>query len=207
MLVSANSPMGPSSYPHTLGGAGDIMNDVAAKARVLSHTNPFLVKRSLRLRQHAALKSLRISSQTSDDSGLHRESMFSPHSEKMAFSTTMAPIQFLPGPDTLRPLEVDTDTETTTGTGIGTDSDEPLCDGPKTSSRMPCFLIDLSNYLDASHDEGKADMEINRTDRPPLTEKRSCDTDSYGWESEFDRQLDCGRTDSTRCRRIGYRRT
>lgn len=186
------------------------MNDVAAKARGLSHTNPCLVKRSIRLRQHAALKSLRIPSQTTDGSNLKRESMFSPHSEKMAFSTTMAPIQFLPGPDTLRPLEVDTEVDTyteTAGTEIGTDSDEQLCDRSKTSPRMPCFLIDLSNYLDASHDEGEASTEINRTNRPPLTEKRSCDTDSYGWESEFDRQLDCGRTGSTRCRRIGYRRT
>ncbi|GAP92204.2 putative regulator of g-protein signaling [Rosellinia necatrix] len=204
MLVSTGSLIGPSTYSHILNGAGDIASSVAAKAG-MPHITTCLVKRNLRLRQHAALKTLRIPPRISEGPNFRRDSMFSPHSDQLMFSTTMAPIQFLPGPDTLQPLEVDTDTETTASTDVGTDSDGAWPEIPKASRACP--LSDLSNYLGISRcdTDANADIMMGQPDHVPLARETSCDMDSYGWEGEYDRRLDCGRPSSGRgCPRRGY---
>ncbi|GAW14782.1 hypothetical protein ANO14919_041850 [Xylariales sp. No.14919] len=118
----------------------------------------------------------------------------------------MAPVQFLPGPDTLGPLEVDTDTETTVSTETGTDCDRAWSHASKAPRRASCCVADLSNYLSISHSEDD-DRIMKQLDSDPLTRESSCDTDSYGWETEYDRQLDCRSANLARGRhRLGFRR-
>jgi hypothetical protein len=198
MLLSTNSLIGSRIYSHVLGGTGDITSGVAAKARGMSHMNLCLGKRNVRLRQRTVLRTFHVPAQIMEGSGLRRDSMFSPHTGKMVFSETLTPVEFLPGPETLQPLEVDTDTETTVSTETGTDMDESWSNTPKVSSRTSHCLVDLSNYLDASHSGNDADTVMRQLDSAPLTRESSCDTDSYGWETEYDRQLDCGNANMVR---------
>ncbi|KAF2965072.1 hypothetical protein GQX73_g8500 [Xylaria multiplex] len=207
MLVATNSLTGLHNCSQGLGGAGDTMSSVAAKARSMPQLNLSLAKRNVRLRQRVALKSIRIPAQIIEGPDSKRDTTFSPCTDKMAFST-MAPIQFLPGPDTLGPLEVDTDTETILSTETGTDIDGAWSHAPKASRRASCCLADLSNYLSVSHSEDDEDSAMKQLDSDPLSRESSCDADSYGWETEYDRQLDCRNTNVSRGRhRFGYRRT
>ncbi|KAI3317612.1 hypothetical protein HD806DRAFT_365266 [Xylariaceae sp. AK1471] len=169
------------------------MSGVAAKARGVSHINTCLVKRNIRLRQRAALRSLRIPVQAMEGPGLNRDTMFSPHTENIAFSSmTMLPVQFLPGPETLRPLEVDTDTDTET----------------TISSRTSSCLTDLSNFLGISRSGSDDDMAMQHVhDSDTLSRESSCDADSYGWETEYDRKVDCRNADPVwSCHTLGYPR-
>ncbi|KAI0876348.1 hypothetical protein GGS24DRAFT_238132 [Hypoxylon argillaceum] len=196
--------MGSRIYSHVLGGAGDITSGVAAKARGIPHINPCLANRNARLRQRTVLRTLHVPAQIMEGSGLRRDSMFSPQTGKMVFSETMTPVELLPGPDTLRPLDVDTDTETTVSTETGTDINESWPNIAKVSSRTSHRFVDLSNYLDASHTSDDADTMMRQLDSAPLTRESSCDTDSYGWEMEYDRQIDCGNANIIRgCHRLG----
>ncbi len=201
MFVSTNSLTGLHICPQALGGAGDTMSSVAAKARGMSHVHSFLVKRNVRLRQHAALKSLRIPAQNLETPVLKRDDTSSPCTN---ISTATASVQFLPGPETLEPLEIDTDTETTLSTATSIDFEGTWYNIPKVSSSPPCTLVDLSNYLSMSHSEDDA---LKRVDSDPLTRETSCDADSYGWESEYDRRLDCGNAKLVRsCHMLRYHR-
>ncbi|KAI0426998.1 hypothetical protein F5Y09DRAFT_333728 [Xylaria sp. FL1042] len=187
MLVSTDSFLDLQVGPRARGAGSETMSGVAAKARDMSHTHS-MVKRSIRLRQRAALKSLRIPAQNFVSSGLKRDDTFSPHTD---ISTAMAPVQFLPGPEILEPLEVDTDTETNVSTTAGTDLDGAWYDIPKAPSGLPCSFADLSNYMAISRSKD-ANITTKPIDSPSLSRESSCDTDSYGWESEYERRLDCG---------------
>ncbi|KAI0205786.1 hypothetical protein F4808DRAFT_244746 [Astrocystis sublimbata] len=178
------------------------MSAVAAKSRVMHPMPSCVVKRNVRLRQRAALGALRIPNQISEGPGLKRDSTFSPQSDQMVYSASIAPIHFMPGPDTLGALEIDTDTETSVSTETGTESDETASSVTQTSAKLCCFT-DLSNLLGRpqSKDNGGT---LRQLDSRTLSRENSCDTDSYGWESEFDRKLDCGSADPTRgCSALG----
>ncbi|KAK5635000.1 hypothetical protein RRF57_010712 [Xylaria bambusicola] len=103
----------------------------------------------------------------------------------------MEPIQFLPGPPTLEPLEIDTDTEHAASTTTDSGFDGIWDNFPPAPSRSPCMLADLSNYLGISRSEDD-DVVLKRVGTAPLTRGSSRDTDSYGWESGYDRRPSCG---------------
>lgn len=169
--------------------------------------NTCLVKRNARLRQRAVLRTSLIPAQIMEGSGLKRDSMFSPHTYRTVFSKTMAPIEFLPCPETLQPYELDTDSETTVSANTAADSDDPWFNIPKSSPRSTCYLSDLSNYLGASHPDNDADMVMQQVDCDPPSRESLYSTDSYGWETGYGRQLDCGNANTVRGRRrFGYRR-
>ncbi|KAI1348573.1 hypothetical protein F5Y01DRAFT_210447 [Xylaria sp. FL0043] len=199
MLVSTDSLLSLRVGPQARGVGDDTMSGVAAKSRDMSHAH-CMVKRNIRLRQRAALKSLRVPAQNYVSSGLKREETFSPHTD---ISAAVAPVQFLPGPDTLEPLEVDTDVESTASTTAGADLDGTWYSIPKVPSRLPCSFADLSNYLGISH-SNEARVTTKQVESPSLSRESSCDADSYGWESEYERRVDCGSaklTQKLRCHR------
>ncbi|KAJ2975333.1 hypothetical protein NUW58_g8385 [Xylaria curta] len=201
MLVSTSLPIGSHTYPHSLGSSGDIMSSVAAKARCMSSINPCLAKRNIRLRQRAALKSLRIPTQILEGPGFQRDGVSRP--EKIAFTTTTAPVQLFPGPETLHTLEVDTDTDTAVSMETSVDSDEAWSLAPKTS-KSRC-LVDLSNFLGIPQSDDESDVMVRQLSSDPLTRESSCDIDSYGWETEYDRQLGCGNANPARgCHILDY---
>ncbi|RYC57556.1 hypothetical protein CHU98_g8653 [Xylaria longipes] len=204
ILVSTNPLTGSHICPNIPGGAEDVMSGVAAEFRGMHSMTSCPVKRNIRLRQRAVLRSLRIPAQISEVPGSKRETMFSSHTDKMSFSVTMAPIQFSPGIETLGPLEIDTDTETTVSTETGTDSDETWSNITTTSRKSSC-LADLSNFLRLSQSDDDGDTTIQQLDSCTSTRESSCDADSYGWESEYDRQLDYANTNPARgCSGLGY---
>ncbi|KAI1748505.1 hypothetical protein F4782DRAFT_354920 [Xylaria castorea] len=178
------------------------MSGVAAKFRGIYPMNPCL--KNVRLRQRAALRSLRIPAQISEGPVSKADSIFSPHTDKVGFLATIAPVQFLSGSETLEPLEIDTDTETTVSTETGTDSDETWSSITKTSRKSSC-LADLSSFLRLSQFDNDGDTMMKQPGSRTLTRENSCDIDSYGWESEYDRQLDCGNANPARgCSGLGY---
>lgn len=207
MLPSTNSLTWSHIYPHSVGGAGDVTTGMAAKARSISQTTSYLVKRNARLRQRAVLRTSLIPAQLMEGSGLKRDSMVSLHTYKTVSSKTMAPIEFLPCPETLRASEPDTDTETTISANTTADSAGPWFDTPKSSSISTCYLADPSNYLGASHSDNDADMVMQQPDFDPPSREHLYNTDSYGWETGYGRRLDCGNANTVRGRRrFGYRR-
>ncbi|KAI1366375.1 hypothetical protein F5Y08DRAFT_137009 [Xylaria arbuscula] len=110
----------------------------------------------------------------------------------------MAPVQFLPGPETLEPLDIDTDTETPISTPGGSGSDESWRTLSGSSSRRPpSSLADLSNYLGVSQPEDD-NGAMRRVVTSPLGSESSCDADFYGWESEYDRRPSCGNARTSR---------
>ncbi|KAI0556282.1 hypothetical protein F4679DRAFT_578408 [Xylaria curta] len=197
IFVSTNPLTGSRTCPDIPGEAEDVMSGVAAKFRGMYHTNPCPVRKNVRLRQRAVLRSLRIPPQISEGPGSKADSLFSPHSDKVGFSTTVAPVQ-LSDSETLGSFDIDTDTETTVSTETGTDSDETWSNITK-ASRKSCCLTDLSNLLGlSSQSDDEGDTVMTQPSPRTLTRESSCDADSYGWESEYDRQLDCGNASPAR---------
>ncbi|KAI8624600.1 hypothetical protein F5Y19DRAFT_480480 [Xylariaceae sp. FL1651] len=186
--ISTESFTGLHIYPQVLGGTEDTTGSVAAKARGAS-----LAKRNIRLRQRIGPKPLRIPTQVLEDPNVKRDAVLSPHPINMTASTTMSPVHFLPMPETLRPLEIDAtaDTDITVGTEKSTRHEKSWAALTKTTSY--CFT-DLSNYIGCSlsrDDNGNAMTSISSK---VLTRASSCETDSYGWENEYDHKIDCGNT-------------
>jgi len=183
------------------------MNGVAAKGRGMSHS-PGVVRRNISLRQRTAPKSLRIPALVQEYPDPPRDEVFSPQADNVEISSmSLSPVQFLPGPDTLRSLEIDSDsdTETTVSGGAG----GSCSDLSKTSSRPVSCLTDFSNYLDTSQCVGDVDdVAVNHAAFRSLTRESTCEIDSYGWETEYDRKDSCRNADSVwRCRGLGYHRT
>lgn len=196
MFVTTN-PLITGLYilPQASGGASDTVSGVAAKGQGASYVHSCLVKTNVRLRQRAALGSLRIPTPNLEGPGFDRDDTFSPSSDS---SASMAPVQFLPGPETLEPLEIDTDTETPTSTPGGSTFNRSWKNlSTSLSRRPPCGLADLSNYLDISQPE-EGDVMMRRVVTDSLTRESSCDADFYGWESEYDRRPSCGNTKLSR---------
>ncbi|KAI1112946.1 hypothetical protein F5Y14DRAFT_236303 [Nemania sp. NC0429] len=156
---------------------------MAAKARGISSTDSFLVKRNARLRQRVMLRTPLIPTQITEGSGLKRDSMFSPHTYGTVFSKTTVPVGFLPCPKTLRSYGLDVDTAPAAGVDTGVDCDDPWLDTTESSSSSACYLADLSNYLGASHSDSDVDMVTQSLDPEPTSRQSLSSTDSYGWEN------------------------
>jgi hypothetical protein len=67
----------------------------------------------------------------------------------------------------------------------------------------------MSNYLGVLHSGGDDDFPMEQVHTPDtLSRESSCDADSYGWETEYDRKVVCRDTDPAwSCHTLGYPRT
>ncbi|KAI1825170.1 hypothetical protein F4861DRAFT_207912 [Xylaria intraflava] len=161
------------------------MRGVTAKARGVPQINPYFAK-NIRSQQYTAPLSLRVPSQVSMGPCPGRDTTFSPRTDQMSSSLPMAPIRFVPGSEKLRRLErASPDTRTAAeAQQINAEHDERWPSVPKILSRASCCLPDLSSH----HQE--SDSMISRLDNGALTRSSSFDSDPYGWETTFDRQMD-----------------
>ncbi|KAI1815041.1 hypothetical protein GGS20DRAFT_363152 [Poronia punctata] len=178
------------------------------------HHSPSLVRRNIRLRQRAAPKPLIIPFFTRGDVDLRRDEVFSPQTDNPGLpSMSMSPVQFLAVPEMLRALEVDSDSDleatqrSSSGPSVG--PEESCSDLSETLSRRLSCLTDMSNYLDTSQScDGADDVAVNHATYRSLTRESTSETDSYGWETEYDRKEDCRNADLARRRRgLGCRKS
>ncbi|KAI0145303.1 hypothetical protein GGR57DRAFT_517348 [Xylariaceae sp. FL1272] len=168
--------MGLNIYQPSYGGPREQMSSVAAKARSASQLSSGRVKTNIRMRPRLA-----VSTDVPEESHVKRASVFSPGSETQPGST-MSPVQFMPMPGTLQPLEVDTDMSS----HRSTDGIARISSVDKLES-----IVDVSNHVELSPSpshEALSTVSTTSTSSTSPDTRRLCESDSYGWESEYVRR-------------------
>ncbi|XXG97602.1 hypothetical protein Hte_003908 [Hypoxylon texense] len=195
LSIPLGVPAGLHMYPQTI--SGDAMGGVAAKARCAYHENgSWTARRSARSRQHrnTVPKPLKIPARVVEEP----EAKSAPLVPSQPCDSPISPLELLPLPEPLQPLEFETDTETETevnaetGTLVGDADAEPV-----KLTVTETHLSDFSNYLGISPRADDDDASVTVVDSDAYTRAGSVE-DVYGWDAELERQVKCGisRTDS-----------
>ncbi|KAI1499444.1 hypothetical protein F5X99DRAFT_284693 [Biscogniauxia marginata] len=198
---------GLNVYSQTI--SGDAMGGVAAKALCANDGGPWVARRGVRGRHRNTIpKPLKIPANVPEEPEAKSAPLVSSRRCDVASTSSL---RFLPLPDPLRPLEVDTDTETEVGTEIGTYVDEIDMDRAKLTPISQTSLSDFSNFLGISRlddDDDDDDTSVTVVDPDVFARTNSAD-DLYGWEAELDRKISCEVTTANplcECHHCPYRR-
>ncbi|KAI1495249.1 hypothetical protein F5X96DRAFT_1511 [Biscogniauxia mediterranea] len=182
------------------------MGDVVAKARCAIDGGP-LVRRGVRGGHRNTIpKPLKIPANVPEEPEAKSAPLVS--SRHCDVASTSSSLRYLPLPDPLRTVEIDTDTETEVGTEIGTYVDEVGLDPTKLTPASQSSLSDFSNFLGISRLDDD-DTSVTVVDPDTFSRANSVD-DLYGWEAELDRKINCEVTTANtlcECHRCPYRRT
>ncbi|KAI6086565.1 hypothetical protein F4821DRAFT_125990 [Hypoxylon rubiginosum] len=166
------------------------MGGVAAKARCAHHENGWTTRRSERGRYRNTIpKPLKIPAQVPEEPEAKSAPLVS---SQECHLDPISPLQLLPLPEPLQPLEFETDTETETdsaetGTLVSDADTEQV-----TLTVTETHLSDFSNYLGISQQKvDDDDSSVTVVDSDAFTRASSVE-DLYGWDAELDRQVKCG---------------
>ncbi|KAI1381409.1 hypothetical protein F4677DRAFT_440625 [Hypoxylon crocopeplum] len=169
--------------------SGDAMGGVAVKARGAYYDNGLCTtRRSVRRHRYTIPKPLKIPAKVLEEPDA--KGIPSISSQQCGLNSPISPLQFIPLPEPLQPLEFETDTETEVGAETGTLVGDGESDQAKVACDSRSHLSDFSNYLDLSHREEDDDASVTVVDPDAFTRTSSVD-DVYGWEAELDRKMDC----------------